>query len=99
MIITLKTARQSLNNLMEIPFLGALIIFLLAMAPVPLLFISNAIFPFAMENYLEKIVALIAGIWNAILAFGFKITIGIFMIPCWLLFLIIGLYRYFWLKG
>lgn len=96
MIITLKTPKTSLNNLMEVTFIGPLLLFLLAMAPVPLLFITNALVPFAEDSFIERINTLIAAFWNMLLAFGFRITIGIFFIPCWLLFLVIGVYRYFY---
>jgi len=94
MIITLKTEKGTLNKLMDIPFLGGLLIFLLAMLPIPLLFIVNGLFDVMDNAIVEKTNALIAGIWNMLLTFGLRIQIGIFFIPCWILFLAIGIFRY-----
>ncbi|UIR56908.1 hypothetical protein LZQ00_03605 [Sphingobacterium sp. SRCM116780] len=94
MIITLKTQKESLNKLMDIPLLGAFLFFLLAMLPVPLLFIVNSLFDLMDNALVEKTNALITGVWNVLLTFGLRIQIGIFFIPCWILFLVIGIFRY-----
>ncbi len=99
MIISLKSNYEKLNEVFEIPFFGGIIIFVLAAFPVPLLFILNGIFEFADIAYIERINALITGIWNCFLCFIMKIEIGIFIIPCWILFTVIGVLRWFQIIG
>lgn len=99
MIPSLKTENQTLQKIFEPPIIGPIVIFLIAIAPVPLLFIINAIFPLDENSSIEQYNALVAGLWNLLLTFGLKIKINIFFIPCWLLFTIIGTLRYFQIIG
>ncbi len=99
MIITLKTENKTLQKMFEPPLIGGFIIFLIAVAPIPLLFILNGMFNFTENTVIERINALVTGLWNVFLWFGLKIKIGIFLIPCWILFTVIGILRYFQIIG
>lgn len=95
MFVSLDTKVEELKNLFELPFIGGILIFLVAITPVPLLFILNGIFEFAPTEIIERTNALITGFWNIILTFYFKTKISILLIPCWILFTIIGILRLF----
>lgn len=99
MIISLETKYPTLQKICEPPIIGPIFIFLIAVAPIPLLFILNGIFHFTTNEYIEQINALVTGIWNVALTFGFRIKIKLFFIPCWILFLLIGTLRYFHIIG
>lgn len=95
MVITLKTKNQTLQKIFGTPMVGAIVVFLIALAPVPLLFILNHIFNFTENIFIERINALITGLWNLVLFLKFEINIGVLFIPCWLLFTVIGILRCF----
>ncbi len=99
MIISLKTGSKPLNDLFAIPLLGSFIIFVLALFPVPLAYILNHFLYFAEDTFIERGIVLVTAVWNVILTFVFHVRISIFFIPCWLLFLIIGILRYFHVIG
>lgn len=99
MIISLNTENLTLCKIFDIRILGPFIILLFALTPIPLMFIANGIFDITTNEYLERINAMIAGLWNTLLYWYFRIKISIFFIPCWILFLILGALRYFDIIG
>lgn len=99
MIVSLKTENRALLKMFEVPVIGPFIIFLIAMLPIPLMFILNGLFDFASTDYIERINALVAGAWNLVLLFGCRVKICFIFIPCWILFTLIGILRYLQLIG
>jgi hypothetical protein len=95
MIISLKTKNKKLNDLFEPPIIGGIIIFLISILPVPLMFIINGFFDIIPTEIIERYNAIITAGWNIFLTYYSKIKISIFFIPCWILFLVIGLLRLF----
>lgn len=93
MIINLKTENKLLQELYEPPIIGGFLVLLLALLPVPVLFILNGLFELVETEAIERVNALITGFWNIGLTFIYKIRIGIFFIPCWILITIIGILR------
>jgi hypothetical protein len=57
------------------------------------------IFHFVDNSVIERVNALIIGLWNVFLTFQLPIKISLLIIPCWILFTIIGLLRFFELIG
>ena len=99
MIINLKTENKLLMDLYEPPIIGGFLILLFALLPVPVLFLVNWLFELVETETIERVNALISGFWNIGLTFIYKIRIGIFFIPCWILFTIIGILRLFGIVG
>lgn len=94
MIVSLKTENVTLLKIFEVPLIGPFIIFLLAVIPIPLMFIINGVFDLTNTDYIERINALVTGAWNLLLFFGLQVKISFIFIPCWMLFIIIGMFRY-----
>mgnify|MGYP003668646519 CR=1 FL=1 len=99
MIISLKTDIEWLNDFYKPPIIGAFIILLVSVVPVPILFIINGIFDIVEIEVVERVTALFAGVWNIVLTFFFKTKISILFVPCWILFTIIGILRLFSIIG
>lgn len=94
MIITLKTPHQTLSNIFNVPLVGAFILFIIALLPVPVWIIMSAIFHFH-YNGDDGVIQLIVAGWNLLLAYVVNVKIGIFFIPCWVLFGAIGILKVF----
>lgn len=95
MFISLKTDKEWLNEVYKTPIIGAFFILLVSVAPVPILFILNGIFDLVETEILERVTALFAGVWNIVLAFLLRTKISVLFVPCWILFMIIGILRLF----
>lgn len=95
MIITLKTHRRSLNSIMDVPFLGAWIMFIFALLPAIILIMVGEYLGFNEEILSRGIIQIIAAIYNLILSYFFNIKIGIMFIPCWLLLFLFGILKIF----
>ena len=89
MIINLKTEKKLFLDIYRPPIIGGFLILLFALLPAPILFILNGIFELIETEAIEKINALVTGVWNIILTFGYKIRIGIFFILIWFQFYLI----------
>lgn len=68
MIITLKTHRRSLNSIMDVPFLGAWIMFIFALLPAIILIMVGEYLGFNEEILSRGIIQIIAAIYNLILS-------------------------------
>ena len=95
MITFLDTENERLQNLFSTPIIGGIAIFLIALLPVPIMFLVNGIFEIVGNELIERSNAIITGLWNMVLTFRYKIKISVFFIPCWILFIIIGVHRLF----
>ncbi|PIT09626.1 hypothetical protein BHC46_05730 [Snodgrassella alvi] len=94
MIISLKTHHPFLISIMNIPLIGAYIILLLALLPVPIAIIANEIWSYGFTDE-NAFIHMVVAFYNLILSFIFKIRIAIIFIPCWLIFFVVGILKIF----
>ncbi|MCO6516382.1 MAG: hypothetical protein J6586_07790 [Snodgrassella sp.] len=94
MIISLKTHHPFLISIMNIPLIGAYIILLLALLPVLVAVIVDEIWPYGFTDD-NAFIHMVVAFYNLILSFIFKIRIAIIFIPCWLIFLVVGISKFF----
>ncbi|PIT22885.1 hypothetical protein BGI36_02075 [Snodgrassella communis] len=94
MIISLKTHHPFLISIMNIPLIGAYIILLLALLPVPIAIIANEIWSYGFTDE-NAFIHMVVAFYNLILSFIFKIRIAIIFIPFWLIFLVVGISKIF----
>lgn len=95
LLVSMETDNEILNDFYNVPIIGSFIVFLVAMCPVPIMFLTNSMFDLVEVELTERIAALLAGCWNVLLTFKFNIKISFILIPCWILFTIIGVLKIF----
>lgn len=95
MIINLKTQYKAAHDIFKIPLIGPFLFFLIALFPALLCIILGEIFSFNYDNYEHGLIQLVIAAWNVLLSYIVKIKIGIFYIPCWLLFGVMGILMIF----
>lgn len=99
MIISLKTENAALLKVFDVPFIGSLVVFLLALAPMPIIAIASTVSESADAFFVIHVNTFITAVWNAILSYVGKITISIIFVPCWILFAIIATLQVFGIVG
>ena len=89
-----RTQCEGLQKIAAVPLVGGVVLFLLALLPVPVAWLLHGVLGWWDAAELARVVALVAAGWNLILSLFARTTISLFAIPCWLLFLLIGSLRY-----
>ena len=93
-MMSVRTPYEGLQKMAALPFIGGVVLFVLALLPVPVVWLLHGIFGWWDAEVLARVVALVAALWNLGLSLFARTTISLFAIPCWLLFLLIGGLRY-----
>ena len=92
--MSVRTQYEGLQQMAAVPLLGGAVLFVLALLPVPVAWLLHGVFGWWDAAALARVVALVAALWNLGLSLFAHTTISLFAIPCWLLFLLIGILRY-----
>ena len=92
--MSVRTQCEGLQQMAAVPFMGGVLLFVLALLPVPVAWLLHGVFGWWDAAALARVVALVAALWNLGLSLFARTTISLFAIPCWLLFLLIGSLRY-----
>ena len=92
--MSVRTQCEGLQQMAAVPFVGGVVLFVLALLPVPVAWLLHGVFGWWDAAALARVVALVAALWNLGLSLFARTTISLFAIPCWLLFLLIGSLRY-----
>ena len=93
-MMSVRTQYEGLQQMAAVPLLGGVVLFVLALLPVPVAWLLHGVFGWWDAAALARVVALVAALWNLGLSLLARTTISLFAIPCWLLFLLIGSLRY-----
>ena len=93
-MMSVRTQCEGLQQMAAVPWLGGVVLFVLALLPVPVAWLLHGVFGWWDAAALARVVALVAALWNLGLSLFARTTISLFAIPCWLLFLLIGSLRY-----
>ena len=93
-MISVRTQYEGLQQIAAVPVMGGVLLFVLALLPVPVAWLLHGAFGWWDATALARVVALVAALWNLGLSLFARTTINLFAIPCWLLFLLIGCLRY-----
>ena len=93
-MMSVRTQYEGLQKMAAVPLLGGVLLFVLALLPVPVVWLLHGAFGWWDAAVLARVVALVAALWNLGLSLFARTTISLFAIPCWLLFLLIGSLRY-----
>mgnify|MGYP000491032615 FL=1 len=98
-MMSVRTQCEGLQQMAAVPFMGGVLLFVLALLPVPVAWLLHGVFGWWDAAALARVVALVAALWNLGLSLFARTTISLFAIPCWLLFLLIGSLRYCGVMG
>ena len=93
-MMSVRTQYEGLQQIAAVPVMGGVLLFVLALLPVPVAWLLHVVFGWWDAAVLARVVALVAALWNLGLSLFARTTISLFAIPCWLLFLLIGGLRY-----
>ncbi len=93
-MMSVRTQYEGLQQIAAVPVMGGVLLFVLALLPVPVAWLLHGAFGWWDATALARVVALVAALWNLGLSLFARTTINLFAIPCWLLFLLIGCLRY-----
>ena len=93
-MMSVRTQYEGLQQIAAVPVMGGVLLFVLALLPVPVAWLLHGVFGWWDAAVLARVVALVAALWNLGLSLFARTTISLFAIPCWLLFLLIGSLRY-----
>lgn len=94
MMITLKTPHKSMLDIFDIPIIGVIIFFIIALIPVPIYMMISEIYDVKYDAD-NGLIQGITAIWNLVLSYILKVKIGIFFIPCWILFFVVFCLKFF----
>ena len=93
-MMSVRTPYEGLQKTAAVPLVGGVVLFVLALLPVPVAWLLHEVFGWWDAAALARVVALVAALWNLGLGLFARTTISLFAILCWLLFLLIGSLRY-----
>ena len=93
-MMSVRTPYEGLQKTAAVPLVGGVVLFVLALLPVPVAWLLHGVFGWWDAAVLARVVALVAALWNLGLSLFARTIISLFAIPCWLLFLLIGSLRY-----
>mgnify|MGYP006885960716 CR=1 FL=1 len=93
-MMTVRTQCEGLQKIAAVPLVGGAVLFLLALLPVPVAWLLHGVLGWWDAEVLARVVALVAALWNLGLGLFARTTISLLAILCWLLFLLIGSFRY-----
>ena len=93
-MMSVRTQYEGLQQMAAVPLLGGVVLFVLALLPVPVAWLLQGVLGWWDAEVLARVVALVAAGWNLILGLFARTTISLLALPCWLLFLLLGSLRY-----
>ena len=85
-MMSVRTQNEGLQKMAAVPLLGGVLLFVLALLPVPVAWLLHGVLGWWDAAVLARVVALVVAGWNLILSLFARTTISLFAIPCWLLF-------------